>query len=143
MYLCKFYWFQVQRRETLFWTFQSAGVTLKTRSRSPQSNQLFRRLRTETIFWTFHSAGVTLKIRPRPQLISSQQFINASLVKIHLLVHMLTQESHILDILKCRRELGNKVKVTKIYSTLPLLLPMYLCKIGENPSTGSEDNAWK
>ena len=41
-----FHWFKVQRRKTLFWTFQSAGVTLKIRSTSPKSNQLFPRFPT-------------------------------------------------------------------------------------------------
>ena len=34
-------WFRRYHKETIFWTFQSAGVTLKIRSRSPKSNQLF------------------------------------------------------------------------------------------------------
>ena len=37
----------------------------------------------------------------------------------------------------------NKVKVTKILSSIPLLPTMYLCKFSQNPSTGSEDKAWK
>ena len=37
----------------------------------------------------------------------------------------------------------NKVKVIKILSTLSLLPTVYLCKFGQNPITGSEDNALK
>ena len=88
-------------------TFQSAGVTLKIRSRSPESNQqtlfsqqciyaslikvhgLVQKITHKTIFWTFQSASVTLKIRSRSPnsnlLFSSQQCIYAGLVKIHLL----------------------------------------------------------
>ena len=139
--------------ETIYWTFQSAAVTLKIRSRSPKLNQLFlssqqciyaklvkihplvQKINMETIFWTFQSGTVTLKIRSRSskfdQLFpSSQQCIYASLVKIHPLVQKITHRNHILDILS-------------LSSTLPLLPTMYLCKLGQNPSTGSEDNAWK
>ena len=52
--------------ETLFWTFQSVGVTLKIKSRSQQSNQLFS---------------------------SSLQCINARFVKIHLLVQKITHRN--------------------------------------------------
>ena len=91
MYLCKFGGEIPTGSEeadfTGFFTFQSASVTLKIRSRSPKSNQL---------------------------LSSSQQFIFVSLVKIHPLVQKLTHRNPILDISKCRCDLENKVKVTKI-----------------------------
>ena len=45
--------------------------------------------------------------------------------------------------LKCQCDLENKVKVIKNLSTLFLLPTMYLCKFGQNPFTGSEDNALK
>ena len=127
------YWSKVLRKETPFWTFQNASVTLKIRSRSSKSYQLFpfsqqciyrslvkvhqwfRRYRTETIF--IQSAGVTLKIRSMSlkskQLFPfSQQCIVASLVKIQLLVQKITH--HILDTSKCNCDLVNQVKVTKI-----------------------------
>ena len=92
----------------MFLTFQSAGVTLKIRPRSPK-NQLFPfskqwiyaslvkiRQLVQKIMHRNHifghvSAALTLKIRSRSpkfnQLFpSSQQCINASLVKIHPLV---------------------------------------------------------
>ena len=89
---------------------------------------------------------VTLKIRSRSsksiQLFShSQHCINATLVKIHPLVQKITHRNLILDISKCRCDLENNVKVTKISSTLSILPTMYLCKFGQMPSTSSEDNA--
>ena len=64
MYLCKFGQnssssSEDNARKTIFWTFQSATVTLRIGSRSPKSNQLFP---------------------------SSQQCIHASLVKNHQLL---------------------------------------------------------
>ena len=97
--------------ETLFWTFQSASVTLKIRSRSPKSDLLFPFpqqciyaslvkihllvQKTTHYIWTFQSAAVTLKIRSRSpnsnQLVPlSQQCIHASLVKIHQMVQKIT-----------------------------------------------------
>ena len=85
-------------------------MTLKIRSRSIKSNQLYS---------------------------SSQQCIFACLVKIHPLVQKITHGNHISDISKCCCDLENKVKVTKLQSTLSPLPTMYLCKFGQNPSTGS------
>ena len=70
-----------------FGHFQSAAVTLKIWSRSPNFNQLFP---------------------------FSQQCIYASLVKIHPLVQKITHRNHILGISKCPCDLENKVKVIKI-----------------------------
>ena len=100
----------------LFWTFHSAGFTMKIRSRSPKSNQLFPYLK---------------------------QCIYTSLVKIHRFVQKITHGNPFLDISKCGCDLENYAKVTKIKSTLSLLLTMYLCKFGQNPSTSSEDKAQK
>ena len=36
-------------------------------------------------------------------------------------------------------DLENEIKVTKNISALKLLTMIYLCKFGENPSTGSKD----
>ena len=83
-------------------TFQSTPVTFKMRSMSPTSNLL---------------------------LPSSQQCTYASFVKIHQLVQKKTHGNHILDISKCLCDLENKVKVTKIKSTLSLSNTMYLCKL--------------
>ena len=44
---------------------------------------------------------------------------------------------------KCWCDHENKVKITKIKSTLSPLLVMYLWKGGQNPSTGSKDNVRK
>ena len=72
------------------------------------------------------------------------------MVKIHLLVQKITQkqiyvneEPDKFDISKCWCDLENKVKVTKILSTPNVLLTKYLCKFGQNSSTGSEDSVWK
>ena len=59
--------------QTIFWTFRSAHVSLKLRSRSPKSNQLFP---------------------------SSQQCIYASFVKIHQPVQKIM---HLNEISGCRR----------------------------------------
>ena len=40
-------------------------------------------------------------------------------------------------------DLENYVKVIKIKSTLPTLPAVYLCKFGQNPSTGSKKSAGK
>ena len=56
---------KIRCTETLFWTFQSAHVTLKIRSRSPKSSKLFS---------------------------FSQKCIYASLVKIHKLVQKITHK---------------------------------------------------
>ena len=84
--------------------------------RSPKSNQLFPLL---------------------------QQCIYASLVKIPPLVQSMAQGNPILDMLECWFDLENYVKVTKLKAILSLLQTMYLCKFGQNLSTGSEDNTWK
>ena len=68
-------------------------MTLKIRFRSPKSNQFFP---------------------------SSQQYIYTTLVKIHPMVHKITQGNPILIILKCGSDLEKWV-VTKIESSLPLL----------------------
>ena len=68
-----------------FWTFQSATLTLKTRSRSPKY----------AILVPF-----------------SQQCIDASVVEMHPLFQKITQEDLILDISKFWCDLENKVKVT-------------------------------
>ena len=147
------------------WHFK-VPVTLKIRSRSPKSSQslpssqqcmyaslvkihqLVQKITCKTIFWIFQSAAVTLKIRSRSLKLNqlfpfSQQCIYASLVKIHPLVQEIRHGNHILDISKWNRDLGNYVKVTKIWSTLPFLLTMYLCKFGQNSSTSSEDSIQK
>ena len=56
---------------------------------------------------------------------------------------LITYRNPILDISKCQCELENYVKVTKIQPTLTLLPAMYLCKFGQDTSSGSEDNARK
>ena len=61
-------------------TLQSAGVTLKIRSRSSISNQ---------------------------QLLFSQQCIYASLIKLHQLVQKIKHRNHIFDIWKCWFDLEN------------------------------------
>ena len=91
-------------------------MTLKIRSRSIRSNQLFP---------------------------SSPQCIYASLVKIYTQVKKITHRYHIFNLSKCPWGLENKVKVTIIHSTLCLLKTMYLCKFGQNLSTGSKDYALK
>ena len=123
----------------LFWTFQSACVILKIRSRSPKSNQLFpssqqciyagfikihplvhRRL--ETLFWTFQCVSVALKIRSWSDQVTKikstlpllSKCIYAGLVKINPLVQKITDGNHISEISKCRCDLENKIKVTKI-----------------------------
>ena len=67
--------------ETISWPFQSADVTLKVKSRSQKSNQLFP---------------------------FSQQCIFASLIKIHLLFQKITHGNHILDISKFPCDLEHK-----------------------------------
>ena len=103
------HWFRKWRTETIFWTLQSASVTLEIRSRSSKSNQLvpsskqyisaslvkshplFQKKTHGSQFRTFQSAAVTLKIRPispksNKLFPSIQQCIYASFVKIHRLV---------------------------------------------------------
>ena len=75
--------------------------------------------------------------------ISSKQCIYAILVKIHQLVLKITLGNHISNISKSHCDFWNKVKVTKIKSTRSSLPSIYLRKVGQNPSTGSEDNAQK
>ena len=102
--------------KTLFWIFQSAGVTLKINSKLSKSNQ----------FFPFY-----------------QQCIYASLDKIHPMVQKITHGNHISDISKCRCDLENKVEVTKIQSSPSLLPTMYLCNFCQNLPTGSEYNTRK
>ena len=72
---------------------------------------------TETLFLTFQSASVILKM---------YLCIYASLVKIHPLVQKITHGNHISDIFRP-----------------PPPPTIGLCKFGQNPSTGSEDNTRK
>ena len=138
----KTHWFRRQSSEKADFTFFKDGdlkneVTLKIRSRSPKSNQLFpssqqsiyaslvkihpliQKICKETLFWTFQSANVTLKTRsrsPKSNVLfpSSQQCIYASLVKTHPMVQTITHRNSILDISKCQCDIKNKIKVTKI-----------------------------
>ena len=89
-----------------FDTLKKVAVTLKIKSRSPKSNQLFT---------------------------PSQHCIYASLVKICPLVQKITPGNEISYITKGRRDLENLVKVTK--KSNQLFTPyqtLYLCKFGLN-----------
>ena len=100
--------------------FQSAGMTLKIRSRSPKSNLLFpfsqqyifaslvkirllvQKITHETIFWTFESAIVILKIRsmsPKSNQLfpSYKKCMYASLVNIHRQVQKIMHENEKVD----------------------------------------------
>ena len=138
-------------------------MTLKIRSRSLKSNQLFclfqqciylslvqiyllnQKITHRNPISTFKSLSVTLKIRLRLSISnqhfpSYQQYIYASLVKIHPLVQKITQGIHISDNSKCCCDLENKVKCHR--NLINLALPtMYQCNFDQNPTTGSEDNA--
>ena len=91
------YQFQRQRTKTLFRTFQSVGVTLKIKSRSPKFDVL---------------------ILPTMYLCMFDQ--------IHPLVQKIIHGNHISDISKCHWDLENKFKVTKLKSN-QLIPPSQQC----------------
>ena len=125
--------------ETIFWTFQSAAVTLEISSRSPKFNQLFPYSKkcpyskpcfcaslvkihplSQKIMHGNHILDIskwpyTLKIRSRSpkfdQLLpSSQQYIYASLIQLHPLVQKRLHGNHILVISKCPYDLERSLK---------------------------------
>ena len=154
------HWFRRYRPETKFHTLKKVAVTLKIGSRSPKSNQfvppsqqcicaslvkicsLVQKIKSGNEISHLKKVAVTLKMMSRSpksnQLFTpSQHCFYASLVKICPLVQKITPGNEISYITKCRCDLEDEVKVTKIYSTLHALPTLYLCKFGQNQFTGS------
>ena len=123
VFLCKFGQIhqlvqEIECRQSSFYSLYSV-VTLKIRSRSPKSDQIFK---------------------------PSQRYNTWSLARIrHLVQEIGCTQAFVfgknLIISKCSWILENEVKVTKILTLLSSLPIMCLCKFGQNPPIGSGDRS--
>ena len=110
-------------------------ITLKIRSRSPKSNQ-FLSMSQQYICASLVKIHPSLPRKGRRQVVfqhSKTLFICASLVKIQPFL----QETGCKQVMslysKTLCNLENGVKVTKIKSVLVHVLTIYLCKLSQNP----------